>query len=282
MEYKDINVFKIGQTQADKEGIKEWLEYLGVEDINHNLPDDNLISSPELVVALAAKRCYMSFEPGLNKNVNKVRKQWDEYLENILRNKHGSTYEHSVFNFAIEGVSRVCTAELNRHRAGVAISEGSQRFIRFSENIPFYLPDSLKEGNNILWDQNEFEDYTDFENRKKQTRDIFEEILSMLETKYHDLEKVWNINNIKKFHTKKQLTSLFRRVMPQGTSTGGVWSLNIRALRHVIAMRSSPGAEEEIAKLATIIGKIMIENCPKVFCDFEFKNGFWVPKYEKV
>ena len=70
---------------------------------------------------MAAKRCYMSFEAGLNPNVTRVRKDLTEYLDNVLKSGHGSVLEHATYTFAIENVSRVFTGELNRHRAGVGI-----------------------------------------------------------------------------------------------------------------------------------------------------------------
>ena len=59
-----------------------------------------------LLIALAGKRCYLSFEPGLNKNVNKIREDYAVYFDNILASGHGSVCEHSVFSFAIENVTR--------------------------------------------------------------------------------------------------------------------------------------------------------------------------------
>ena len=78
--------------------------------------------------------CYRSWEPGLNPNVTKVRTDQDEYLRNILKQKHGSVLEHISYSFVFHNVSRVLTHELVRHRAGTAISQESMRFVRLDDH----------------------------------------------------------------------------------------------------------------------------------------------------
>ena len=84
------------------------------------------------------------------------------------------------------------------------------------------------------------------------------------------------------FHAKKVLTSAFRRGVGMGIATGGVWSLNLRALRHVIALRTDAGAEEEIVHVFKKVGRIMIARVPELFGDFKEINGSFVPEYWKV
>ena len=84
------------------------------------------------------------------------------------------------------------------------------------------------------------------------------------------------------FHAKKVLTSAFRRGVGMGIATGGVWSLNLRALRHVIALRTDAGAEEEIVHVFKKVGRIMIARVPELFGDFKEINGSLVPEYWKV
>ena len=156
-----IKVFRIGHTVVDKDEVQRWMDHIGATEFE--IPEDEAITDPALLIALAGKRCYMSFQAGLNPNVTQIRKEYVDYFDNILKSGHGSVLEHSVYNFAIEGVSRVFTAEMNRHRAGWAISEGSLRFIRFGENIPYWEPDSIT-GSDVLIDghiaaMREFEEY---------------------------------------------------------------------------------------------------------------------------
>ena len=265
----EIKVFRIGRTQADEDGMREWLEHLGADEYASELFQKDLTGA-ELVVGNAAKRCYLSFENSLNPNVTKVRKDWDDYFANILKSGHGSVLEHGTYSYAIEGVSRVFTGELNRHRAGVAISEGSMRYIRF-DDVPWWIPSLLtSEGDEEL---------------KAETLSVFNEAFKQAEVFYKELCRIWGIddpNSKMPFAKKKILTSMFRRIIPMGVATGGVWTFNLRALRHVIALRTTPHAEEEIAYVLSLIAKDIVEREPRIFCDFEKTENGWVPKYEKV
>ena len=85
------------------------------------------------------------------------------------------------------------------------------------------------------------------------------------------------------FAEKKILTSCFRRIIGTGVSTGGVWTMNMRAARHMIALRSTEHAEEEIAYVFGKIAEIMTKQEPMLFGDFEkINNNFWQPKYHKI
>lgn len=270
----EIEVFPIAKTQVDKNEVRKWLDYLGVSD-EWQFPSDEIVSSPALNIALAAKRCYLSFEPALNPNVQKVRTDYKEYLDNVLKSGHGSVLEHSVYTFAIEGVSRIFTAEMNRHRAGWAISEGSLRYIRYDKNIDWWLPISLR-----LQDG----DSDDLKNKKLVSQEIFNVAFQQQENHYSSLLDVWDIDDKdKNFHYKKIVTSCLRRIVGMGSATGGVWSGNIRALRHVLAMRCSSAAEEEICYVFSKIAKLIKQEEPLLFGDFEEdEHGFWRPKYVKV
>ena len=69
---------------------------------------------------------------------------------------------------------------------------------------------------------------------------------------------------------------MLRRIVPMGVATGGVWSFNLRALRHVFTMRCSPAAEEEILLVASMMFDKMVETEPLFFKDFYKEEGFWV------
>lgn len=269
----NIEIFNIAKTAVVPSEVERWLKHVEANDFE--IPDDGAVSNPALLIALAAKRCYMSFESGLNPNVTRVRKDYADYFDNILASGHGSVLEHSVFTFAIEGVSRVFTAEMNRHRAGWAISEGSLRFIRFDKEIPYWVPTSL---------QPELDDDDDLASRKARSRSVFREAFTHQEALYAELLDIWDMgDSSKNFAYKKKVTSCLRRIIGLGVATGGVWSGNVRALRHVLAMRCSPAAEEEILHVFSRIAQLMTEAEPMLFGDFhEDREGYWKPKYVKV
>jgi thymidylate synthase (FAD) len=86
----------------------------------------------------------------------------------------------------------------------------------------------------------------------------------------------------KKFEEKKFRTSFMRRFAPEGVATGIVWGANLRTIRHVLQMRTDPGAEEEMRLVFNRVGMIMQKECPFLFGDFQADEGVWVPQYRKV
>jgi thymidylate synthase (FAD) len=270
----EIEIFQIARTMVNDREVERWLRHLEANDFADTLPGPKECTDAAFLVALAAKRCYKSFEVGLNPNITKVREDLTDYLDNVLKQRHGSVFEHSVFSFAIEGVSRVFTAEMNRHRAGWAISEGSLRFIRFDE-IPYWLPESLKDHP---------DDDREIYLNKSYTRLLIKQAFEHQENTYKKLVEIWNLDEgDKNFHYKKKMTSLFRRIVGMGVATGGIWTGNVRALRHVIASRADPGAEEEIFYVFSRIAQMMAESEPMLFGDFkQGEDGGWKPEYYKV
>jgi thymidylate synthase (FAD) len=309
----DIGIFMIGRTVVDKDEVRRWLDFIGANEFE--IPDDGAVTNPALLIALAGKRCYKSFQKSLNPNITRIRENYRDYFDNILSSGHGSVLEHSVYNLAIENVSRVFTGEMNRHRAGWAISEGSMRFIRYSESIPYWVPDSIK-GEEVFGVNNTEMYVTNFMNaaslhtphelaemvhgqlannkvssrkqleaKKELTRQIFHDHFRDTETAYKVMEAIWaeELAPESKFHGKKEITSMMRRIVGMGVATGGVWSGNIRGLRHVITMRASKHAEEEMLHVYGRVAKMIGEKEPDLFGDFvQTDGGFWVPKYLKV
>lgn len=271
----DIRVFRIAETKVDRNEVRRWLSDLGADefiaDMQHGYHDE--ISDPAFLVALAAKQCYMAFQPSLNPNLTKVRRDMVEYLDNVLKQAHGSVLEHAVFTYAINGCSRVFTGEMNRHRAGVGISERSMRYVRY-ENIQFWMPECFRPSPG---------DDTKLADKKMVSRRILERQFTQMEGAMAQFAEIWADELASNdFHVKKVLTSAFRRVIGMGVATGGVWTLNARALRHVAALRTAPGAEEEIVNVVGQIIGDMVNHVPELFGDFEQQGRAWVPLYAKV
>jgi len=274
MHLVEPKIFLLSRDVINTEETLEWLEFNGVTEEKQEYWKDIIQeNSPGSALStLAGKRCYMSFEVGLNPNVTKIRHDIVKFIDNILKTGHGSVLEHVKYTFAFENVSRVFTAELNRHRTGVAISEGSLRYIRY-ENLPVWIPRILQEGLD-----SELQ-----EDKKERSRHIFVKAFQQMEENYHDLLVIWQDEMEKDFHTKKILTSMMRRIIGLGVATGMVWSGNLRELRHIISVRVDASAEEEIAYVFSLVLKRMIEEEPEIFADFtQTEDGFWKPEYWKV
>ena len=84
----EIEIYQIAKTKLNNGEVDRWLRHLDAYDFADNLPDIDECTDPAFLVALSAKRCYMSFEVGLNPNITKVRQDLTEYLDNVLRQRH--------------------------------------------------------------------------------------------------------------------------------------------------------------------------------------------------
>lgn len=283
------HVFITASTRVNEPGMRAWLDHIGASKFNF-APET---TDAERVVMAAGKRCYMSFLVGLNPNISKVREDMRDFIDNIMRSKHGSTLAHVRYTFGIEDVSRVFTAEWNRHHAGVAdggiteeddewaISEGSMRYIRLTD-IPYWVPASL------MPDENDTSVVLDM---KEASRTIFRDSFQQAEKNYQALLDLWDLDRLSwqstetrrnAFAVKKKLTSCFRRIIPIGVATGGVWSGGLRALRNIFTQRCTPEAEEEMLLVACLMLKEMRAFDPLFFHDFEESGGYWYPQHYKV
>lgn len=241
-------------------------------------------SDAESLIEFAGRRCYRSYEPGLNPNITRVREDSHAYLRNILKEKHGSVLEHAQFTFDFHNVSRVFTHELVRHRSGVAISQESLRYVRLTD-LGFRIPEVLANGPTMKQRCGErLDDYDDVP-----MRDAIVSIVERLEEFQRDAAEAFGLDDEGvPFAIKKEVTSALRRLAPIGLSTSMVWSANIRTLRHVIEMRTAPSAEEEIRLVFHEVGEIMVNECPSLFSDFHIepvdgsKIPAWIPEWSKV
>jgi thymidylate synthase (FAD) len=255
------SVFLIARPSIDVDGMRGYLKEVGGESwLEGRLEESNGSPSPELLVEFAGRACYRSWEPGLNPNVTKIRTDQREYFANILRSLHGSVLEHANYSFALRNVSRVFTHEIVRHRAGSAFSQESLRYVRLTD-IGFRVPPAL-------------------EPLREQVVSIVEQLeefqVSAADALGVDDEGV-------PFHVKKEVTSALRRLAPIGLSTDIIWTANVRTLRHVIEMRTAPGAEEELRLVFDMIARLMQAEAPGLFQDFERQDdGSWVPEFRKV
>jgi thymidylate synthase (FAD) len=221
------------------------------------------ISDGERLIEFMGRMCYRSWAPGLNPNVTRIRADTAKYLDNILASAHGSVLEHANYTFVFQNVSRVFTHELVRHRAGVAISQESLRFVRLAD-IPFEHPPAIKSNPELLEAANQL---------LKQMESFQSLVASSTELGQSGTD----------FHTKKTITSAARRYAPDGVATTIGWTANVRALRHVVAARTASGAEEEIRRVFDKVAQLLIAEMPLLFADFERSaDGTWAPGYPKV
>ena len=256
------SVFLVARPSVDLEGMRAYLEDVdGASWLDRRLEDDG--GSPneaELLVEFAGRMCYRSWEPGLNANVTRIRRERDEYFANLLRSLHGSVLEHANYSFAFRSVSRVFTHELVRHRAGSAFSQESLRYVRLTD-IGFRVPPALEP-----------------------VRDQVVSLVEQLEEFQVSAASELGLDDEGiPFSVKKEITSALRRLAPIGLSTDIIWTANVRTLRHVIEMRTAAGAEEELRSVFDKVAETMCREAPDLFQDFHrAEDGSWVPEHRKV
>ena len=256
------SVHLIARPSVDLGAVREYLEDVGGASwLDRRLADDGgRVNDAQLLVEFSGRVCYRSWEPGLNPNVSRIREDQAEYLANLLRSLHGSVLEHASFTFVFRSVSRVFTHELVRHRAGSAFSQESLRYVRLKE-IGFRVPPVLEP-----------------------VRDQVVELVEQLEEFQATAAEALGLDEEGvPFAVKKEVTSALRRLAPIGLSTDIVWTANVRTLRHVIEMRTAPGAEEELRLVFDQVGHVMLREAPGLFQDFtRTDDGSWIPEYRKV
>ncbi len=268
MKWVEPQVYKIGESCINREeaarflvdiGAREWLEKqpwytaTSLEEVN----------SAEAITEIAGRSCYKSFGVGLNPNITRIREDSKEYIANVLGKGDGSIFEHPVLHLIFRDVSRVFTHELVRHRAGVAISQESLRYVR-----PTELRMTLVPGSELSRMKN------------------LDELGRAIESNFAMYQKLADatIRDDMKFDQKKAWTSALRRMLPDGIATTIVWSANHRTLRWVLEMRTAPGAEVEMRYVFDKVGEILLHDYPVLYQDFDkrpHEDGVghqWVPR----
>ena len=251
--------FLIAETKVDYAAMDHALLHLGVDGWATDSEND-----ADVLTEFAGKSCYMSFDKQLNLNLTKVGGRSNEaYIqEGIIGNKHGSVLEHSSVTFFLTNVSRVVTHELVRHRAGTAFSQTSGRYVR-SDAIDMYLPDELAVYPEAVA--------------------VFQRANEQMEANLAELVKVTGIDTMKDFGLKKRLTSAFRRILGNGQANHLVMTGNHRAWRHIIEMRTSVHAEEEIRVIIGDVAQQLKAKFPTIYGDMsENSDGEWAFANSKV
>lgn len=240
-------VYLVAEPQVNRLGMFSYLTAVGGTKWLDTVAEAHTAPG-ERLTEFMGRLCYRSWEEGLNANVTRVRTDPREYFANLLKSKHGSVLEHANYSFVFHNVSRVFTHELVRHRAGCAYSQESLRFVRLTD-LGLWMPADAPP-----WMVEMFErTYKDLE--ALQTR-MAQEL--GLDAKGDDAMK---------FADKKKWTSMMRRLAPEGLATSIGMTVNVRAIRHILAMRTAAAAETEIAEVFRQVAKIMVEKAPLLFQD---------------
>lgn len=235
-------VYFVGHSQIDAAGLESYLRASGNEDFLQTIEAARRqgLSDGEVLCSFFAKLCYKSLTLGQNANVSRVRDIPDN-LRACWDQGHGSVWEHVSLNFVVRNCSRILTHELVRHRAGTAFSQTSGRYVRGDEVDIVFDPilDPVRERALAL------------------QRHIEQEYLAMVDE--------MGLPGMKDFTLKKKVTSALRRFLPNGQSNEIGFSVNLRALRHTVQLRTSRHAEWEIRHVFNQIYRLTKDKYPLLY-----------------
>lgn len=185
---------------------------------------------PELVVALAAKLCYSP--SGIHQLEEKMSKEeMDRFIDKLFSLGHTSPFEHVSFTFGIDGISRVTSHQLVRHRIA-SYSQQSQRYVS-QASFEYIIPPRIHE-DRVL-------------------RERFCEVMKEIQSLYDDL--------IRQGVSKEDA----RYVLPQGCKTRIVVTMNARELFHFFSLRCCNRAQWEIRKMADLMLFKVRDVAPRIF-----------------
>ena len=201
-------------------------------------------SPGERLAEFAGRICYMSQH-------NPAQRTTADYLENIKKQGHGSVLEHAVYVLLIEGISRSCSHELVRHRAGFGYSQLSQRYVDES-HAAFVVPPALV-GDAPL--------EAEWAAQVAAAQDAYVRAVAALMERYAWVDD--------KVHRRKLAREAARSVLPNATEVKIVVSANARAWRTMLELRCGEGAELEIRRLAVACLRVLAREAPAFFSDFD-------------
>lgn len=279
-------VFVVGYSGIDMDGMASYLEYTGQKDFLESIQQARGLglSDGDIMSSYYAKICYKTLVPGKNDNVKKVR----DIAGNVkatFQQGHGSVFEHFNINFMVTDCSRVYTHEQVRHRAGWAYSQTSGRYCRGDELVMVTDP-ILEPVQRLLNDHTTVTEtgYKLWCNRMGLNgfQKLYEAMMLMrYPTDYAAISNEDAVTEAKRlgmvpnkdgvlempFDKTKKVTSALRRYLPNGQANEMGMSCNIRALRHVLTLRTGRAAEWEIRLIFNQVYEIVKKKWPGMVAD---------------
>lgn len=194
----------------------------------------NYTKNPERIIAQSARLCYSA--SGIEElNEKLTEDSISNLIRKIIKLGHYSVLEHATFTFGIEGISRVTSHQLVRHRLA-SFSQQSQRYVKIKgEGFPYIVPESIAKNDNL--------------------NKIFTDAVNKLDEIYRLLMD----NGIKAEDA--------RYILPQAVTTKIIITANARELLHIFKLRCCNRAQWEIREVAINMLKEVRKVAPILFED---------------
>jgi thymidylate synthase (FAD) len=208
-------------------------------------------SGSDLSVVNAAKVSFAKQSDGFGDEEKRV-------LGFLMREQHGSPFEHNYFKFHVRAPIFV-VREWERHRIGFSYNEESGRYVELRPD--FYIPEIARtqEGKPGSYS---FEDGDDF-----QTDHVRSSVMLHSKNAYKHYQDLLEAGI-----AKEQA----RIVLPLNTYTEFYFSCNARSLMNFLELRMASSAMYEIRAYAEALYELWAEVMPATAEAFEY-NGFIAP-----
>ena len=187
---------------------------------------------PDALVAAAARICYrdVTAEDLLHAEEENLSRK---LIAELFTSGHMSTFEHVSFTFGIDGLSRVASHQLVRHRMA-SFSQQSQRYVKMSDDPDtVIIPPSVR--------------------NNPQATAIFTEAVRKSQEAYRLMVEAGVPKEDARF------------ILPHGHSPRLVMTMNARELHHFFSLRLCRRAQWEIHELARKMLALCREAAPVLF-----------------
>lgn len=210
---------------------------------------------PEKLVAAAAKLCYSPV--GVENIEEKLDdKKVQSFIEMLMNLGHESPVEHVSFTFGVEGISRVLTHQLVRHRIGASYSQQSQRYVKLQQ-FEYIIPPSIEAIP---------EAKAMFIEAMEQDQKYYNQLTDILYNEHYEkLIQAGNSEDRARKDAEKMAIEDARYVFPNACETKIVFTMNARALFNFFNKRCCNRAQWEIRELATEMLRLVKEVAPSLF-----------------
>lgn len=214
----------------------------------------NYTKDGEMTIAQAGKLCYSPV------GVDEIKETLDEesigkYVKMLSDLGHFSPLEHVSFTFAIEGVSRVLTHQLVRHRIA-SYSQQSQRYVKL-DDFQYIIPPEIEENP---------EAKEIFIEAMEADRQVYFKLVDALFDKNYEkmLKKGYSEKKARSQAEKASIEDA-RYVFPNACETKIVLTMNARTLIHFFTVRCCNRAQWEIRNMADEMLKLVKNIYPALF-----------------
>lgn len=214
----------------------------------------NYTKDAEETISKAGKLCYS--DVGVDEISKKLTDESiDKYINMLIGMGHFSPLEHVSFTFAVEGVSRVLTHQLVRHRIA-SYSQQSQRYVKL-ESFQYIIPPEIE--------KNE-EARSLFIKAMEEDAITYDKLSNILfDTHFKELIEEGKSEKEARTQAEKLAIEDARYVLPNSCETKIVFTMNARTLLHFFSLRCCNRAQWEIREMAIKMVEILKPIYPSLF-----------------